>query len=269
MNTILPKYILLSLLLTIVVACSNIDEGDRYIDVPAANVARHVLIEDFTGQRCVNCPDATSLIHTMQQAYGEENLITVALYSGPFGQTTSGRLYDLTTETGNYYFNQLGVDSQPVARINRHAANLVTSSWYSEVYEYIQEEPTLDLSITNAYDSSSRQVDISVVGTALADVDGQLQVWLTENGILDFQYQSDGDIEDEYVHNNVFRTTVNDCDGDAYSLSSGQSTIRDFSVTLDEAWVADSMAVVAFVFTAGDVLQVTSAPVVAKTQTDE
>ena len=46
-------------------SCSNIDEGDRLIYVKPAEVGRAVLIEDLTGQRCINCPTGTdlSLIH--------------------------------------------------------------------------------------------------------------------------------------------------------------------------------------------------------------
>ncbi len=258
---------------TTMFSCSDIDEGDRYIYVASIDslltqdttqVIKHVLIEDFTGQRCVNCPDATSLIHTMQEAYGEENLIAVGIYSGPFGQTTSGRLYDLTTETGNYYFDQLGVSSQPVARINRHFANTVTSTWPNEVLEYIQQEAPMDLTLTNTYDESSRRVDISVEGLGLSYVSGRLQVWLMEDGIMDFQYQSDGSIEDEYIHEHVFRTTVNDRDGDAYSVSQGETAVRTFSYTLDDTWVADSMKVVAFVFDDSEVLQATVKRVVEK-----
>ncbi len=256
-------------LMATIFSCSDVDEGDRYIYVEPANVARHVLIEDFTGQRCVNCPDATSLIHTLQEEYGEENLIAVGIYSGPFGQTTSGRLYDLTTETGNYYFDQLGVSSQPVARINRHAPNLNTATWPNEVYEYIQEEAKMDLSITNFYEDSLRQVDIEVEGIGLTNVSGRLQVWLMEDGIMDFQYQSDGSIEDEYVHNHVFRTTVNDRDGDAYSLSQGETSVRTFSCTLDESWVADSVSVVAIVSDDSEVVQVVARPIKEKILVEE
>ena len=64
-------------------ACSNIDESERLIYVEPAHVARAVLIEDFTGQRCVNCPNAVAEIERLQEAYGEENVIAVGIHSGP------------------------------------------------------------------------------------------------------------------------------------------------------------------------------------------
>ena len=35
-------------------SCTEIDENDRLIYVKPAEIKKHVLIEDFTGQRCVN-----------------------------------------------------------------------------------------------------------------------------------------------------------------------------------------------------------------------
>ena len=50
----------MSAIITLAAAsCSNIDEDERLIYVKPADVGRAVLIEDFTGQKCVNCPTGT------------------------------------------------------------------------------------------------------------------------------------------------------------------------------------------------------------------
>lgn len=51
---------------TLLASCSNIAEDERYIYVKPAEVKRSVLIEDFTGQRCINCPNANDEIATLQ-----------------------------------------------------------------------------------------------------------------------------------------------------------------------------------------------------------
>ena len=62
----------LAILLTAVfmTACSNIDEDERLIYVKPAAVERSVLLEDFTGQRCVNCPLAADEIAKLHEQYG-------------------------------------------------------------------------------------------------------------------------------------------------------------------------------------------------------
>lgn len=63
-------------------ACNEIDSDDRFIYVEPVEVGRKVLIEDFTGQKCINCPAAIDKIEMMVQQYGEENVIAVGIHSG-------------------------------------------------------------------------------------------------------------------------------------------------------------------------------------------
>ena len=51
-------------------ACSHIAEDEQLIevavdDMPTNEIMRNVLLEDFTGQRCVNCPKAAEIIHQL------------------------------------------------------------------------------------------------------------------------------------------------------------------------------------------------------------
>jgi hypothetical protein len=39
-------------------ACENISESERLLEVEGVNAQRVVLLEDYTGQACVNCPEA-------------------------------------------------------------------------------------------------------------------------------------------------------------------------------------------------------------------
>ncbi|MCD8297362.1 MAG: Omp28 family outer membrane lipoprotein [Prevotella sp.] len=246
----------------IAVSCSNIDEDEREIYVKPAEMAKHVLIEDFTGQRCVNCPAATAIIEQLQEQYGTDNVIAVGIYSGPFGASANGSLLPLTTETGNYYYNTFGVSEQPSALIDRHSVNSNTATWAAEVYNYIQETSPLILDVTNSYDEATRTVSITVEGTAIESVSGKLQVWLIEDNIVSTQYLSDGSFDNNYVHNHVFRTTVNDKDGESFAVAEAGSAMRTYTATLDADWKAEDMSVVAFVFDGTGVLQTVKAAVI-------
>ena len=100
-------------------SCSRIDESERFIDVEPANVARAVLIEEFTGQRCVNCPNAATEIARLQQTYGEDHVIAVGIHSGPLAIYSKGQVIGLRTELGDTYYNYWGVEEEPSALINR------------------------------------------------------------------------------------------------------------------------------------------------------
>ena len=76
----LYKFLLSALVVTSAfTSCDEIDENERYIELPAAEVQRKVLLEDYTGQMCTNCPDAHRLIASMQTQYPGQ-VIAVAIH---------------------------------------------------------------------------------------------------------------------------------------------------------------------------------------------
>ena len=75
-----PTLILLAAL--VLGACNNIAPEDRFIEVASATVKRKVLVEEFTGQRCLNCPEAANELARLQAQYGGDTLIVVAIHGG-------------------------------------------------------------------------------------------------------------------------------------------------------------------------------------------
>lgn len=53
------------------VSCSDIKESDRFITIEGVTAERVVLLEDFTGQNCVNCPAAHQEIDALVKQYGD------------------------------------------------------------------------------------------------------------------------------------------------------------------------------------------------------
>ena len=85
------KYAFISLAL-LTASCDNISENDRYIKVEATKAERTVLLEDFTGQNCVNCPAAHRTIEALEQQYGS-HLIAVSIHAGHFGIPADNKRY--------------------------------------------------------------------------------------------------------------------------------------------------------------------------------
>ncbi|MBQ8051368.1 MAG: Omp28 family outer membrane lipoprotein [Bacteroidaceae bacterium] len=251
-------------LLLLLVSCSHIDEDERLIYVKPAEVARRVLIEDFTGQRCINCPTATLTIADLKEAYGEDNVVAVAFHSGPFGSTARGVRYPMTTDIGEEYFAHWGLSSQPVGIVNRQGPSDY-SDWGTLVHEAMNKPARLGISLSTQYDEGTNTIGIDVE-TLGADgtIDGKLQLWLTEDGITAFQYMPDGTTNQEYQHNHVFRDAVNGAWGTDFHLEEGESKQESFSYVIpeDKTWVPANMHVVAFVYTDQGVEQVVAEPVV-------
>lgn len=239
-------------------SCSNIDEGDRLIYVKPAEVGRAILIEDFTGQRCVNCPTGTEIINGIVDTYGEDNVIAVGIHSGPLGFAGNSKTVGLMTDTGNEYYTRWDKENkmgQPWVIFNRKTSpDSHYNNWAAMVGTIISEKANLSVKIDNAYDAATRTLTTTVgaFGTN-GTVNGKLQVWIVEDGIKALQMMPDGKPNKEYMHNHVFRAAVNGTWGEDVTVNEGETTTKQYSYVLPEAWNADNIAIVAFVYNDGGV----------------
>lgn len=239
-------------------SCSNIDSDERYTYVKPAEVGRCVLIEDFTGQKCVNCPPANDEIEKLQEQYGADTVIAVGIHSGGFGFAGNKKYpVGLMTDTGNEYYYTYRWASQPWGLINRTQNSGTPADWGTLVYNEIQKKAPVSITISNAYDANTRTATIDVSMLGINSVSGKLQVWVIEDGIVAMQYQPNGSITENYVHNHVFRAAVNGTWGEDVSVDEGATVSKLYTLTLDDKWVAENVSIVAFVYNSDGVQQVT------------
>ncbi len=232
-------------------SCSNIAEDERLIYVEPAEVNRTVLIEDFTGQKCVNCPNATNAIHDIQEAYGEETVIAVAIHCGPFG-LASGLMTDLGQTYWNHWFSD--TQGQPVAKINRGAANDEYSQWASVVSNELKKTTDVSLDLSTSYDDTKREVSIDISALGKVGVKEKLQIWVIEDGIVAAQKQPDGSTNKQYVHNHVLREAINGDWGEDITFTETPLPLHRTFV-LNEKYVAENCAIVAFTYSDNGVSQ--------------
>lgn len=239
-------------------SCSNIDEGDRLIYVKPAEVGRAILIEDFTGQRCINCPTGTEIINGIVDTYGEDNVIAVGIHSGPLGFAGNSKTVGLMTDTGNEYYTRWDKENkmgQPWVIFNRKTSpDSHYNNWAAMVGTIISEKANLSVKIANAYDAATRTLTTTVGADGVnGTVNGKLQVWIVEDGVKALQMMPDGKSNKEYIHNHVFRAAVNGTWGEDVTVKEGETTTKQYQYVLPEAWNADNIAVVAFVYNDGGV----------------
>ena len=248
-------YILTILLPLAMAACSHIDESDRLIYVKPAEVKRRVLLEDFTGQRCVNCPKASEEIKTLQMQYGEDYVIAVSIHSGPLGFRTNDNFVGLSTDEGDEYYNHWSLEYQPVGLIDR-GAPMEYTAWNASIREELEKTAPVDIDIflnRNNDQLTIRAVVRGIDGTT----NGKLQLWLTEDSVTAFQLMPDGTRNMEYVHQHVFRKAVNGTWGEPVVVAEGETfTTQDYRLTVPQGWKADNLSVVAFLYNNQGVLQV-------------
>lgn len=258
------KYALPAIFLLTLCACDEIDEQDRYEQVPINFGTKNVLIEDFTGQLCNNCPLATNTISTLQETFGHDRVIPVAIHGG---YLTLAAPTGLANAIGNTYTAERGVSSKPKGEVDRTGQLLDKEKWGTTVLERIAMTAHVELGVENiAFDADTRELSFNVNAAAdLTGAQGLLQVWLTESHIIKSQATPDHNrypYDLNYEHNHVLRACVSAKDGDALSLVAGGSETRTYKYILESDWVADNMSVVVIAYNAAEgVLQVIEQPV--------
>lgn len=249
------------MIITAWLSCSHIDEDSRLIEVPHAKISRAVLVEEFTGQRCVNCPNAATEIERLQEEYGKGNVIAVAIHSGPLAFYSTDKVLGLRTALGDEYYDYWRVEAEPSGLINRSGGVLLLDKWATRVYQDMQNEAPVELA-AKAKIADNGLIEIGIEFLSVKDFSGKLQVWIIEDGIVALQMLPDGTLNREYVHNHVFRSTVNGAWGDDVVWPSGKQGILSFSAEVQVDWNPKNLSVVAFVYNEGGVQQVCQNPVV-------
>lgn len=233
------------------IACEETSEGQRILDVAEIKTRRTVLLEDYTGQACVNCPNAhkEALSLYNSSAY-HDNLIVVAIHAGMQAVPSPA---GLKQPEGDEYADKFGVKEYPNGMINRRGGLKNYPSWGAAVYEELQRESKLNLSVEASV--ANGKLDVRADLLALEALEGKLQLWITEDSIISFQTSSEGSIP-QYVHNHVFRGAINGTWGEELSFVSGeQKQISHTDFEINTMWKSENLHIVAFMYNSDGVLQ--------------
>ena len=250
----LRKFCPIVLCIIIVVACTEIGPVIPALGPPDLG-NRKVLIEEFTGVQCVNCPQGSAEIENLIGLYGAQ-LIAVSIHAGFFSDPYSDSRFDLRTEEGEalegFLGEPLGYPSAVINRkkqLGRAILQLGQASWASAVAESVQEEQLLSLNLELDYDEGARDLDLKVALLALENISDplSLSIMITENDIVDQQLTPGGKNSD-YVHKHVLRDMLTDFKGQALGvLDKGQLIEKNYDYSLLQEWKAEDCKMVVFV----------------------
>lgn len=223
---------------------------------------RQVLIEEFTGVRCVNCPAGSAVIEDLLTVYGSR-LIAISIHAGDFSFPYPENLYNFITDDGDAIINYVGVPfGYPSAVINRNqfagefGLQLGSSKWAGYISEETTEAPKVKIGTQHDFDLTTRNMDLDIALFVQEDIlegDVHLSVFITENNIEDVQLTPSGKQAD-YIHKHVFRTAITSFDGDPLTetLITGVQIDKSYSYTLPSNWDENNCNIVVFVSLAGD-----------------
>ncbi len=265
-------YFILSLLCTAIgfTACDEPDTDSRLervsIEDALRQTTRNILIEDFTGQRCVNCPEAANQASEILHSFGTGRAIAVAIHGGPLAVSETDSPIGLANEQSQE-LNEMFIpqnESYPQGRIDRSGSYCAYTTWMARAVNRLLVQPGASISIerdgeveSEAEGESRVKFRIKVVGSNSQTVQTHLHVWLTEDNIVAGQIVPNTGFDAYYVHSHVFRTALTPLEGEACTLSESEPQERSFTATLKSKWVPANMHIVAFVCNdeTGEVMQ--------------
>lgn len=261
----------LLLLCSFIISCDEVGEDERLVLAEEYVLKAPVLVEDFTGQRCVNCPTAHEEIERLQKIFGEENIITVAIHGGPLASFPTSKLNGLRTAMGDEYYNAWNIEALPAAYVNRTGQILYNSSeLMGTIRQNVSRGEKNDVVADCTYDAETNMLRIGVKAKK-PDLQGEsrLQVWVVEDSIVapQLKYNDPMDkslgetIDAEYLHRNVLRAAANDTWGTMINVAEGEYFNGNFEIEANPAWNIRHLSIVAFTYSDGQVWCVTKTKV--------
>ncbi len=258
---ILP-YILFAFLLTS--GLSSCSDWEQTVELPNNDLVqsdRIVVIEEFTGASCANCPAGLAQSAAIADLY-PDNIVFIAVHSNFLGQPATKGQVDLRTPDAQALEAFLGDWlAKPEAAINRFELQQSMlfrigspDSWKSYVDQELKKAPEVSLKITSQFDEASRVLNVHLFAKALQDITEPLHFHcgITESKIIADQLDNVKGKLIGFEHNHVLRKILSSISGDRFaeSAAKGMEFVKDYSFTLPQdsiVWKPENCNVFAFV----------------------
>lgn len=253
----------LFLLAGLTTGCDNVSEDDRYIKVekPVIDNPRTLLIMEFTGNHCINCPTGAATIEEIKEDEAPGRVISVGLH--PYGDVNTepiasihapNRKQDLRCDAATALYEYYKPSGFPTAIFNGLASSMSGSigDWKQRASEALIVPTYISLDVSCEYDSSSRNLTVDYEVEFLDDVNKELNVtvWLVENKIMGTQKMRDGSTNLNYEHNHVLRASLNGDWGQKLegSYLAESKLTGSASMEIKDEWVAENCDVIVYVY---------------------
>lgn len=228
---------------------------------------RNVLIEEFTGASCVNCPLGHQTVASLISS-NPDRIVAIAYHTfnggsvfKPVNKSGIKSKYDFrdtaATDISTIVFG--GVNSIPIAGIDRipfsGSMQIPRTQWALQTNNRLKEPSPVNLYLTSLFNIGENKVIVKIKVVYVEEVltKNILTIGVTESGILDAQ-EFPTYIDTAYTHNHIFRKCLTPFNGNSVldSLSTkaaGRVYEYNFTFTPDLKWKLENCHIVAILST--------------------
>lgn len=244
---------------TLTVTLTNLTEGEDEIpsdntlsgtfNVTLHSFVRNVLLEEFTTEKCTNCPRVASYVHdAMNEPEFQGRLNTMENHAGYYTDSFTATFHNDWTW---FYDNQYA----PAVLYDRHAedgeATAVTCpnsklELFEGIRKRLRETAFVSLKVSADVDGENQKINVKVTGTRAKENftknPARITVVLTETNLAAISQAGAGG---DYTHYNVGRR-VNSIWGDVLEWN-GDDYTYECSIPYTQNYVLDNLGVLAFI----------------------
>ncbi len=198
-----------------------------------------VVLENFTGINCSNCPDGHAIAESIRAA-NPDRVIIVGVHQGSYATPSTGQP-DFRTSFGNSLANQAKLTGYPAGTVNRHifsayAMNNGTAmsrgAWSAASSQMLLQSSPVNVGVKSVFDPATRllTVDVEAFYTATPQTStNYINVALLESNVI--AYQNGG--SSNYNHKNILRHFLTGQWGDTITnLAYGSFRAKNYTYTV-------------------------------------
>lgn len=232
-----------------------------YVDlVIATPQQKSVVIEDVSGVRCVNCPDATRIAKEIIKTFPGRVYATVLhpkldalrTFVDPIVKPGYESKYDFRTDDASIILKErLGIpNSLPLGAINRRLFSGLTSrligrqDWYTKTQEELQGTTPVNIELKDSLNEATGEglLTVTLKYTSQITEKHYLTLYLIEDSIIDSQIYTDPQTFEakyykDYVHMFLLRDVITSPTGDIISnlnrIEAGRAFIKQYPYKLN------------------------------------
>lgn len=225
---------------------------------------KHVLVEEFTGVSCSNCPDAATMLKSIV-SNNSGKVVVIGYHPTNIGLTKPidkdghKSQFDFrqprAEELGSTIFG--GIPGMPIAVIERQQINnnyfVGRTEWSKLIEDRLLLSTPVNIDVVSNVDENAGEavVLVKLEYTDNVPMKQNFHVVIIENGIIDAQ-EGRSVIYDDYEHEHVFRRMLTPLAGAIIPTKvdpkePGKVYEKTFTVELDSKWNIDNCKVVVYV----------------------
>lgn len=268
----MTQMILFLLSLFFIFSCDEINPPYRESSsIDTSKINTRVLLEEYTGFRCGNCPQASEIAHALEKKYPGK-VILLSIHAGGYAKPTVAHPYDFRNAIGDELDAFFGMSNagNPSGMVNRIGFTTKThilreAQWETAIQNALAKENSIDLNLQTSFNSVTNQIfvqaDIKYFKPGTSN--HNLCIYIVEDSIV--QYQRDDrlnppDVEN-YVHNNVLRAGITSTWGIQLSqtnIPAGATFSKEFTYTIPQGkdWRTSKLKIIAFIHDNGNSFEI-------------